>query len=170
MPNGFEEQLAFGQEGEHMVAQWLLGRGSAVAPLYQYTKHDKAPVILWDESGRAIHCTLPDLQCYVGGEAFFAEVKRKNQWWENRDLGAFETGTDERLWRRYTRVAQRTGCPVWLFFLHETREPTGLFVGEIQRLNSMGPRHWRGGGKPLVFVQHAWLRKVAEIDELAEVA
>lgn len=167
MSRAFEQALAFGAEGEHVVATWLLERGSAVAPLYQYTNHDQAPVILWDDDGRRIRCVLPDLHCYRSGKAFFAEVKRKNQWWDNRDLRCLETGMNLRLWRDYVRVRARTGCHVYVFFLHETMPPTGLFVGEIQTLNQLCPREWRGGETPLVFVRQEWLRHVSDLDALA---
>lgn len=163
----FEESLAFGAEGEHTVARWLLGRGTAVSPLYQFTLHDQAPVILWDDDGREIRCVLPDLHCYRDGKAFFAEVKRKNQWWDNRKAGCLETGMNLRLWREYLRVRIRTGCPVYVFFLHETMQPTGLYVGEIRDLAKRKPREWKGGPKPLIFMRHEWLRHVCDLDALS---
>jgi hypothetical protein len=167
MPTDFERALAYGAEGEHIVANWLLDRGSAVAPLYQYTNHDQAPVILWDDSARRIRCVLPDLHCYRDGAAYFAEVKRKNQWWHNRPLKCLETGMNVRLWHEYRRVREKTGCPVYIFFLHETMEPTGLFYGEIEDLAKQGPREWTKGDKPKMFVRQEWLRKACELDALS---
>jgi len=162
MLKSFEDYLEFGKEGEHYVANWLIGRGNVVAPLYQYNNHNKAPVILWDESGRRIQCVLPDLQCYKHSKAWFAEVKRKNQWWQGE---YFETGVDIRLWKHYQKVRQQTGCDVWIFFLHENMEPTGLFAGEVMALHSQGPRIWENG-TPLVFFRREWLKRVAPLEDL----
>lgn len=162
MPSAFEKQLAYGQEGEHIVARWLIGRGATVAPLYQFTGHGSAPFILWDDSGRAVRATLPDLQCYRQGKAWFSEVKRKRQWWYGEHI---ETGVDRRHWRAYLNVRRQTDIPLYLFFLHEVKEPTGLFGAEVLALEQRGPRIWTRG-TPLVFFRREWLTKHADLSAL----
>lgn len=162
MSQSFEAQLAYGQEGEHIVAEWLIDKGTAVVPLYQFTNHGSAPFVLWDDRGEPIKATLPDLQCYQNGKAFMAEVKRKRQWWYGEHT---ETGVDIRLWNQYRNVRSKTGAPVYLCFLQEEKPPTGLFVGEVMELEAKGPRHWTEGTQ-LVFFRHEWLKKCADLEDL----
>ena len=159
-PKSFEEYLVFGEEGEHLVASYLMSKGVTVAPLYQYQRHNTAPFLLSIDSGISKKHILPDLSCYKDGKAFFVEVKRKNQWWVNHLGGFNETGVDARLWEHYKDIALDTKCDVFLFFLHETAEPLGLYYGEIKRLAAFCPRLWRSKSNNLVFVREEWLTKV----------
>lgn len=137
----FEEALAFGEEGEHDVARFLMRRGILVAPVYQFKNHDRAPVALYEADGAAVARVLPDLSCWWQGRAFFAEVKRKTRW--TRWNGRRETGFDWRLFREYEAIRARSGVPLFVFFVHEQEPPTGVFVGRLARL-APGVRRWDG--------------------------
>ena len=138
----FSERLAFGEDGEHLVARFLMSRGVVLSPLYQFQNHDRAPVALWEVDGAQVSGVLPDLACWNKGRAFFAEVKRKTRWvhWE----GARETGFDQRLWREYRRIRTQSGVPVWVFFVHEQQEPCGIYLVNIDKKPS---RVWDGRNK-----------------------
>jgi hypothetical protein len=171
--NDFHEALAWGQEGEHLVAGWLMSRGVAAVPLYQFKNHNAAPFIVWQASGKDVCRILPDLTCWKDGRCFFAESKRKEQWVSYPRAGrGLETGFDWKHFEHYTEVAERCGCHVWIFFLHETEDPTGLYCG---RLDQMTPlvRHWDGYAPgrryitdPLALFPLSILRRVASLDEV----
>lgn len=159
--NDFRKALAFGQEGEHMIAAWLMRRGVTVMPLYQFDGHDSAPM-LYRASGST---TCPDLTCFGGRGVFFAEVKRKRRWTRHRER--IETGCDLRLWHHYCAVSESTACPVFLFFLHDSGARPGLY---FQSTASLAPhiREWDGChdvtrerfSKPLALFPDTALRRV----------
>lgn len=170
----FEELLAFGQEGEHLVAQWLMHRGAVVSPLYQFTNHGKAPVLLRMHAGETLSQVLPDLTCWRDGSGFFAEVKRKRRWVRYyKSSRGLETGFNLRHWREYLTVTSLTCTPLWFFFLHETDEPTGLWVGEAAQMLPH-VREWDGrnertgqrvGPAEALFPRRV-LRQVAQLEDL----
>jgi hypothetical protein len=126
-------KFVFGEEGEHVVADILMHRGNVVLPMYQFHNHDRAPSVFWVMDEDILSRPLPDLLVWCGGDRpIFAEVKRKNRWvhWDGRR----ETGFNQRLYNAYTEIEQRTGCPVWVFFLHERMAPTGLYVAPLAKL------------------------------------
>jgi len=141
----FDDRLVFGAEGEHIVARWLMRLGAVVSPLYQYTEHGKAPVVLWTADGKTISRIHPDLACWKDGASYFVEVKRKRQWTRDPDQPerGEETGFDQRLFDHYAEIAARTGAKLYVFFLHEQQPPMGLFFAEISRL-SRDVRRWNG--------------------------
>ena len=120
----FQDDLAFGKDGEERVAAKLVQLGFIVSPLYQYEDHKRAPVLFYQLRGAAQTLTHPDLAVF-GKTCCFAEVKRKQRWVDfDRERG-LETGCDLKLWHQYRLVRRVTGLPVWLFFIHERQEPTG---------------------------------------------
>lgn len=141
----FERKRAFGVAGEKWLGTYLLDRGVSIIPLYQFEKHDKAP-IMFIPDGESL--ALPDFSCGKDGAAFFVESKRKTSWVQypgngGRGDGAIETGFNWRHFKAYQEVERRTGTPVWVAFLHEVQEPTGVF---IQRLSVLKDhvRYWDG--------------------------
>lgn len=127
----FEQALTYGKDGEHAVARLLISRGVVVQPLYQHTdKH--APVLLYQSDRSLMSAILPDLTCWHAKRQYFAEVKRKTRWviWNGRR----ETGFNLRLFHHYMDVRRQTGAPLYVFFLHERQEPTGVFYAELGRL------------------------------------
>lgn len=167
----FETNFAFGVQGEHFVADWLMRRGNVVAPLYQFENSNGAPALFSIQGAGVEKTILPDLTCFSNSKCWFAEVKRKNRWAIGyRSAGSFETGFNSRHLMHYERVAKQTGMDVWLFFLHESSEPTGLFT---MRVGASKPRFWNGKSKSgdrsstsEVFWLLSDLKKVAELNEV----
>jgi len=174
----FAEALEFGEEGEEIIARFLVERGCVVSPLYQYEGHGSAPVLLVHDAGRLRKLIHPDL-LVVGRErkVLFAEVKRKRRWTgpfpARRERGR-ETGFDERLYRHYCEVAERTGIELWLFFLHQEQEPTGIYAQRLSVL-SEHVRIWNGrhestgavigDGKALALFPESCLLRFADLPE-----
>jgi hypothetical protein len=175
----FAEHLAFGEEGENLIAQALIRRGAIVSPLYQYEGHSKPPAVYCAE-GTLTH---PDLTCWSKGKNFFAEIKRKQRWvhpWARghlpgggeQDGRGLETGFNARLYENYRKVSAQTGAPLWVFFIHEKEEPCGVFIARLADLEPHA-RLWdgrrRGGeriSKPEALFPHRALRRFWTLAEV----
>jgi hypothetical protein len=119
----FKEQLAFGEEGEHEVASYLISRGVTILPLYQF-ENNTAP-LLYHIRGKIIS---PDLICF-GRESFMVEVKTKNQWVKFN--GIVETGLNQKHFNHYSDIQVATGNIVYVFFNHKTEKPTGFYFCKL---------------------------------------
>ncbi len=187
----FRKQLAFGEEGEHLVARKLIQAGTKILPLYQFeTKSRSAPVLLASFAGadgvrHGASTILPDLLCW-GDSIYFAEVKRKNQWTLVREGNGLETGFSPRLLRDYLWIQTITGHEVWVFFIHHystiQRKEHGFTPGDEaphgvyrQRLRMLDRRKrlWDGRDRdnvkvsaPVALFPHSCLEKVWDLDEL----
>lgn len=128
----FKSQLAFGEEGEHEIADLLIGRGVTILPLYQFT-NDSAPVFFSKNS----NIISPDLICFKD-DCFMVEVKTKNQWVSYN--GLVETGLNRRHYEHYQKIQKATKKEFWVFFNHKKQEPVGVF---FCRLNDV-TRFWDG--------------------------
>lgn len=137
--------LAYGQEREHLVAARLLLRGDTlVQPLYQYQGHTSAPVIYQGSTTSTARLVAPDMNCWTGTANYFAEVKAKRQWVDFKPAGrGLETGFNWRHFVDYSVIQRRTNVPIWVFFVHEVREPTGVWVGELSQMAPL-VRKWNG--------------------------
>lgn len=132
----FSELLAFGEEGEQIIAEMLIEKGAAVLPLYQFKNHDNAPFMLTESE----KITLPDLCCWLKGNNFFVECKRKNQWVKFK--GQTETGLNEKHFYEYEKIKAITGKKVYIFFIHEGIGE-GIYWQEIEQLRPY-TRKWNG--------------------------
>ena len=128
----FSDMLAFGEEGEHEVAKYLISKGVNVLPLYQFM-NDHAPYILSTER----KVVSPDLICFRK-DCFMVEVKTKNQWVKFN--GTVETGIDRRLYNHYKTIQELTRKEVYVIFNHKTQEPLGYFMAELNNYT----RIWDG--------------------------
>jgi hypothetical protein len=128
----FEEYLAIGQEGEHEVAIALIKKGLTVLPLYQFENTHPPFILTKDEK-----VISPDLLVF-GKDAFFVEVKTKQQWVNFR--GVIETGFDKRVYDHYSKVKNSTGRKVYVVFNHKNQAPCGLYYCEIDEYT----RIWDG--------------------------
>lgn len=159
----FEAKLAFGQEGEQTVSEWLQGRGHMVFPAYETEGKDLKGPQLFSTSGDLV---LPDLLAFKGGKAIWFEVKRKTCFTWHRISGRWVTGIDLHHYNHYLEVAGRTEFPVWLMFYHpkstpDARDvehgcpascPSGLFGGDITDLSrSENHRHENWGRNGMVY-------------------
>lgn len=128
----FKERLAFGEEGEHEAAEFLINKGVNVLPLYQF-QNDHAPYILSIND----KVVSPDLICFKN-DCFMVEVKTKNQWVFFK--GVTETGIDQRLFNHYNTIRIFTGKKVFVMFNHKTKEPLGFYIVDLMKFT----RAWDG--------------------------
>lgn len=162
----FSEKLAFGEEGERLVASFLMGRGASVLPLYQY-QSTRAPLVF----SRRSRIIAPDLYVWRVGKDYHAECKRKTRW--VRFTGQLETGLNKRHFNSYLELIERTNREVVCFFLHEREEPTGLYCGALRKL-SASVRLWSGincktkkrVSKGMALFPINKLMKICSLDEL----
>lgn len=130
----FNEFLKFGEEGEEIVAEYLMNNcGISILPLYQF-EAESTPIIL----NKKIKMITPDLTCFNSGHVFFVEVKRKRKW--VRRKGQLETGFNYDHFIHYSRVEKDTGLKVFIVFNHEKENPTGLYYVELKNYD----RIWDG--------------------------
>ncbi len=154
----FREQLAFGKEGEHEIANYLISKGYAILPLYQFDD-DIAPKI-FHISG---NITAPDLFVSGNKKALFVEVKTKNRWVTYVKIK--ETGIDEKLYYDYKKVHINTGLPLFIIFNHKEIEPIGYFYIDIltpyNRIwNGINETDGRKISKSMVFWRYDQLTKI----------
>lgn len=130
----FSQSLAMGQEGEHLIANYFLSSSCIVLPLYQFST-SCAPA-WFTASGKIV---APDLFVIKNKTLFFVEVKYKQRWinWE----GIIQTGLDRRHYDEYKRIADVTGLPVYLIFIHEKEPPFGIYYTTI---SAQIDREWNG--------------------------
>jgi Holliday junction resolvase-like predicted endonuclease len=144
--DSFRELLAFGEEGEKQVAEYLIQKGVHVLPLYQF-KATHAPIILNNQT----HYISPDLTCFKDSICFFVEVKSKNRWAINRNKNKIETGCDFYHYSNYLELSKKTKIDLFLIFNHVNNEPfeiidddsNGMFMVSV---NEEG-RYWDGLNK-----------------------
>jgi len=168
----FDEQLRFGKVGESKIAQWLLGRGYSVLPVYEKEMHTgKGPVLY---SGPA-HLIAPDMLAYKGGNVKWIEAKTKSGFTWHRISQRWVTGIDLRHYRDYLRVAESSPWPIWILFLHldphgakdtpmeyAGKSPTGLFGNDLSLLSkNENHRHSHWGTSGMVYWARESLRLLA---------
>jgi len=124
----FHEKLAYGEEGEKQVVEYLLNQGRMCLPMYQFNPK-QAPV--WNtQIGDVIS---PDIISIKGlNEMIFVECKRKKQWVPQKyNPNTFrETGIDMRHWTKYSYLVRNTDITMELYFLQEGDE-SGLYRIDI---------------------------------------
>lgn len=142
--NNFSESLAFGKEGEHRVAIELFNRGFYVMPLYQFSDALAPAIYALSQS-----YTAPDLIACKDGKVYFVEVKRERQW--VRGFNGTETGVTAKLYDGYKRLSDDTGVPLFVVFLQDVQEPTGVYMTEIHNEHT---RSWNGRGLSMGYLTH----------------
>jgi len=147
-------EFAWGEDAEDAIALKLQLDGCVVLKQSQYKHHDHAPVLYSIEhETKHVRTVLADLITWERGRPpLFAEVKRKNRWVNFRDPDqpdrGLETGFDEHLWKHYLRAQEATGTSLLVFWVHEKRPPTGVYVSTIEALARPGVRRpWDGWPK-----------------------
>ncbi len=139
----FRERLAFGEEGEHEIAEFLIQKGVSILPLYQFESYH-APYILRHDNT----IVSPDLICFKN-DAFMIDVKTKNQWVEYK--GRVETGMNEKHYNQYNRLRNLTGKEVYIIFNHKKEEPLGYYMVKLNNYT----RYWDGYTKDGKYIQKA---------------
>lgn len=155
MPN-FEQSLKFGQAGESLIAQWLIGRGRCVLPVYEkIIDEGKGPQLYTQGGGRI----APDLFVFGKGKPLWIEAKHKNAFTWHRKTKQFVTGIDLRHYEEYCKVDDETEWPVWLLFLHRggiakdsPPSPSGLYGNSLDVLRGCeNHRHSNWGNSGMVY-------------------
>lgn len=181
MPGDFAANLKRGQQSELTIRDWLEKQGYAVVPAYEKEPGDFKGPRMFSADGDLV---LPDLFACRGGASMWVEAKDKSGFTWHRKTGEWTTGIDERVYLDYLKVAQKSGLPVWLFFLQRglptkgstLASPTGLYGNPIDYLSEH--EHHRhdnfNNGRGGVFWSMDALRFLAPLEEfapaLAEVA
>ncbi len=181
--NNFQKSLAYGKVAEADVTLWLKQEKEwCVLPVYDIsTDTGKGPRLLTLPTDLVV----PDLLVMREGEIRWIESKRKTKFVWHGIAKEWRTGIDLKHYFDYIQVEERTGVPVWLFFLHEEnavsdadrlrgcREqvcPTGLFGAPLWYLRDHEAEcgkftnGWRN--HPMVYWNHATLRLIASLEEV----
>lgn len=158
----FEKQLEYGEDGEHIVADYLLKKEFVILPLYQFENKNQTPYLLYDKK----LLILPDLTVWKNGKTYFIEVKRKRQWVKFKNK--IETGINYKLFKSYEEITLITDSIIYLWFVHEYEEPTGFYYIELNKFKN-NSRYWDGvvGNSKkimgqMLFVGIEYLTKVAK--------
>ncbi len=175
----FKEQLQFGKVGESAIAQWLIGRGHSVLPVYeQELSKGKGPV-LYSPHGVRI---APDMFIFKpDGKAKWIEAKTKTSFTWYRKEGGWKTGIDSRHYYDYLKVAASSPWDVWLLFLHlkacgakDTppdligKSPVGLFGNELGYLSEHIFKEW--DHPPMVYWDIGDLKLLARLEDIPAVS
>lgn len=123
----FDDQLAFGHEGERVVEQWLQSIGFACLPAYDFSERG-APSLrrgTWQHS-------VPDILGASAGKSFWFEVKTHATAAINRRRGVAVHGVRKRLWEGYQAVAKETGIPVFVLVLEV--DTGALLVANVDQI------------------------------------
>lgn len=175
----FQKNLAFGQMAETLIAKWLLSRGNAVLPIYDVEYNTgKGPRLF----GPDFQAAAPDLYVWGTRGAMWCEAKHKSVFTWFRVKQKWQTGIDIHHWKAYQTVAQRTGSPVWLLFLHRKSTPdkidaahpscpaqcpVGLFGQEMEHLlKNVDHCDKRGSKYGMVYWNHESLTLLERLDKI----
>jgi len=116
----FQQSLARGKVGESAIARWFMARGHSVLPVYEIElSHGKGPQLF--RLGESF--VAPDMLVFTSNGQIFVEAKHKSVFSWHRKTAQWTTGIDLRHYGEYQRVAELTGIPVWLMFLHICSTP-----------------------------------------------
>ena len=165
----FQEQLAYGEQGELVIEEYLTFTENRVCLGMRQFSPKQAPLI-GTFNGKL---TSPDIITFKGNKAIFVECKRKEEWvsgWSCHDSG-LETGLDAKHWKHYRELVQTTFIPLEIYFIQETMSPVGIYKITIDmnflHYISSNPNHIRSGtipknGKPnrMVFFPLEILKKI----------
>ena len=172
----FEQALAFGQQGEKTVSEWLQSRGHMVFPAYEKEGGECKGPQLFAKSGDLV---LPDMLAFREGRSVWFEVKRKTCFTWHRNSQQWATGIDLHHYEQYIAVSKKTNLPVWIVFLHPTeipdpcdlrngcppKSPVGMFGGELNYLwRNENHRSTRYGRKGMVYWAHDKLKLIAQVN------
>lgn len=175
----FEEQLAVGRLAESAIVRWLRSKGNSVITVYEIEhKNGLGPRFL----GSTKAYVAPDVLVFKGnGKVLWCETKHKTVFSWYRIGRCWETGIDAHHFADYRRVAEETGLPVWLVFLHTSDQPSagdirygcpprcpvGLFGGELGFLaDNISHDSSRWGRHGMVYWAHDTLKLLAPLADV----
>lgn len=166
--SAFNDALEIGKIGESEVAKYLKSRGHHILPIYEIKGGEFEGPVLYAADGRKI--TAPDMVCINEKGIKLIEVKAKNAWTKNNNLGVWNTGIDLKLLRHYNEMEKLTGWPVWIFFLQKGGQakdsppdsPPGLYIGLLSELLKVGRFHKNGGKNGMIYWMPEHFYKLSE--------
>jgi len=121
----FREQLEYGENGEKIIEEYLVGKEGRVCMSMRQFNPTIAPIIMTSNN----KLTSPDIITFKANNAIFVECKRKESWvsgWSSYP-SQLETGLDIRHWMHYTELVRTTFIPLEIYFIQENIAPTGIF-------------------------------------------
>lgn len=164
----FDEMLSWGQDGEELVARYLLSRGCSI--LFSRAR-DNGPQRMYTPLGPVV---APDLLAIKRG-VFWVECKRKDRFEWHRKGGYWYTGIDTPQYDKYCALNTSQPIPVYLFLLHEhsyNGSPTGLYGGALGQLSEIIFNRFppSANGRGLVMWRHQDLPFIAALEEVQQYA
>lgn len=121
----FKEQLAIGKEGEHEIGNYFMNKNYSILPLYQFEDNIAPKVFTLNNT-----LTSPDMFISGNNKCFWVEVKTKFRWVNYNNI--IETGINEKHYRQYLSIAEKTTLPIYLIFNHKKTPPIGYFYIDIK--------------------------------------
>lgn len=174
----FDKQLAIGQLGESDIALWFRSRGNCVMPVYEKEiDTGKGPRFF----APVEQLVAPDM--FIMPPMIWIEAKHKTHFTWYRIGSRWVTGVDLRHYRDYLKVAEVSGRPVWLMFLHrESRPwhkdleggcppecPVGLFGNDIKYLDANKSHESpKWGPSGMVYWAERSLKRLATLSEIQQ--
>jgi hypothetical protein len=110
--------------------------------------------------------TLPDLGILRGSKGWLIDIKLKNDWVTSVNVGG-EIGLNKSTYDDYLMVIKKTGIPILLMFVMDTKYNKGVYMIDISNTD-IKPRVWDGtvGGKDIMHGQASVLFKRSDLDKL----
>lgn len=191
----FANRLLFGNFDEITIHRWILERGKChILPVDpKRAGNGCGPRIKGHEqeiiSPDILVVKNRDYRFYAGNEMqlCWIEVKGKQHFTWYRHTGEWQTGIDIRPYEEYRRVRDTFAWPLWILFLHHTRNPSledikqgspaecpaGLFSADLDWLvvhedHRCEPQEWCPTG--MVYWDFAALKHLATLDEIEVIA
>lgn len=171
----FAGNLVVGQLGESEIARWMISRGNLVLPVYEKQIDTGKGPRFFTPMGQMV---APDM--FIMNAKVWVEAKHKTHFTWHRKTQEWVTGIDLHHYAEYQRVAEITGHPVWLIFLHKdcqpsdddlghgcpSRCPSGLFCGGLDFLRMHeSHQHANWGRHGMVYWRVGVLQKLASVDD-----
>jgi hypothetical protein len=177
MSRQFEDNLAYGHEGETITSRWLVRRGNLIVPAFDIKCSDgRGPRVLGIQS-----MISPDILVFGAKQNLWVEVKRKSVFSWYRATGKWVTGIDIPYWDAYKEISERTKMPLWIMFLQcdsmpsdgdqaqrcPSRCPTGLFGQSADLLKSSASHtSTRWGKSGMIYWAHSSFKHLATLSDM----
>lgn len=164
--NGFQKQLAIGQEYEAAVANWLRReRDFLVFPVCDGPKAGEFRGPAMTRGSEIL--TLPDLLAAKNGVTTWFEVKEKERAVLHRISGNVVTGLPLRVWIDYCAIKKETGSRVFVIFVHQ--QENEVRTAEIDNLKHITNQEYDGGKMSsggMIFFKYHRLHRLMTVTEL----
>ncbi len=171
MSSTFKETLRVGKIGESKIAQYFMGKGYNVLPVYELEIDSGKGPQLYTPGKQLI---APDMLVFKMEKCFWIEAKHKTAFTWHRNTQRWTTGIDLNHYGHYCLVDDCTPWPVWLMFLHKggqakdspANSPAGLFGNSLEFLRSHENHRSPNWGKSgMVYWSKDSLKFIAPIEQ-----